>query len=205
MLSCETELRLAWLSITIVAVLLVVLTAVSWVMWVYGEARPLMWVPVAILEWSFTGAMVSILFETASRKRIHRVGLELYIWIIAKPILGLLLGSLVFFTGLAGATLLGVSPLGMSFSNGRNSWEAALWLNSVAFLVGCTDSLSVSRISHYVRRKPIAVASRENAKEYQRRPLRRPVRRVQRLLYSPPESIQLAERQVKQHVTSAQG
>ena len=203
-LSCEIALRLTWLGITVVAVLLLALSGVSWVMWVHGATNPMMWVPVALLEWSFTGAMLSILFELANWKQIHRIGLELYIWISAKPLLGLLMGSLVFFTALAGVMLLGGGELQSSTIGGRNSWEAALWLNSIAFFVGFTDPLSISRISRYVRRNQRAIDGGK-ANEYQQRALRRPVNRERRVLCPPPEGLSVAKRRMKESATTAGG
>ena len=79
------------LTMTVATVLLLTLAVVSWKIWSPsgGENVIIMWVPIAILEWSFAGAMVSVLFRLAYRRGIHAVNLELYTWVVAKPFIGL--------------------------------------------------------------------------------------------------------------------
>lgn len=150
-LSRESEKRLLWLTVVFAAVLLLVLAAVSVVIWPRNpEGKPIwdsakntiiMFIPVPILEWSFAGAMVSVLFRLAYRKRISRVGLELYTWAIAKPVIGLFTGALVYFLALAGAKLF------------DGSLRDVLWLNVVAFVGGFSDDLSIGLIKRFVRRR----------------------------------------------------
>jgi hypothetical protein len=149
-ISREDEKGLLRLTIVVAGVLLLVLGGVSSVLWYKAPRNPIiMFVPVAILEWSFTGAMVSVLYRLAYRKRIHHVGLELYIWAIAKPLIGLFTGSLVYFVALAGAKLLYMSP--GPLPNAPEELSNALWLNAVAFVGGFSDQLSLGFISRFVR------------------------------------------------------
>lgn len=150
----ESEKRLLWLTVIVAAVLLLVLAAVSYLIWPRDANGALiwkaedgiiiMWVPIAILEWAFAGAMVSVLYRLAYRKSIQRVDLELYTWAIAKPIIGLFMGALVYFLALAGAKLLDGSP---------EALKKALWLNVVAFVGGFSDELSIGLINRFVRRR----------------------------------------------------
>ena len=153
-LSPESEKRLLWLTVIVGAVLLLVLAEVSYLIWPRDANGALiwkpekgiiiMWVPIAILEWAFAGAMVSVLYRLAYRRRIQRVDWELYTWAIAKPIIGLFMGALVYFLALAGAKLLDGPP---------EALENALWLNVIAFVGGFSDELSVGLINRFVRRR----------------------------------------------------
>lgn len=150
----DSEKRLLWLTVIVGAVLLLVLAAVSYLIWPHdANGRPIwkpeegiiiMWVPIAILEWAFAGAMVSVLYRLAYRTKIQRVDLELYTWTIAKPIIGLFMGALVYFLALAGAKLLDGPPWAL---------ENALWLNVIAFVGGFSDELSVGLLNRFVRRR----------------------------------------------------
>lgn len=151
----ENEKRLLRLTVIAGAVLLLVLGGVSYLIWPRDDAtgaliwKPekgiiIMWVPIAILEWAFAGAMVSVLYRLAYRKRIQRVDLELYTWVVAKPIIGLFMGALVYFLALAGAKLLDGPP---------EALKNALWLNVIAFVGGFSDELSVGLINRFVRRR----------------------------------------------------
>ena len=151
-LSVEGERRLLRLTIVVAAVLVIVLAAVSFAIWPRNDKGALEWksgqnfaimfVPISILEWSFAGAMVSVLYRLAYRKRIRQVGFELYTWAVAKPVIGLFMGGLVYFVALAGARLL---------ESSSNALADALWLNVAAFVGGFSDELSVGVINRFVR------------------------------------------------------
>jgi hypothetical protein len=57
------EKRLFWLTAIVAATQLLVLTAVSIVLWRFNGNPTIMFVPAAILEWSFAGAVVSVLYR----------------------------------------------------------------------------------------------------------------------------------------------
>lgn len=141
-LSPAEEKALLRLTIIFVVLLVVVLTAVSIVIW--NQNPLIMWVPAAILEWAFAGGMVAVLYRLAYRKEIRTVGMELYTWSIARPIIGLFMGSLVYFLALAGGKLLDTPPKAL---------EKALWLNVVAFVGGFSDELSLGLIKQFVKRR----------------------------------------------------
>jgi hypothetical protein len=153
----QDDKRLFWLTILVAVVLVLTLAAVTYAIWprIDGELKPLqpgedlfiMWVPIAILQWSFTGAMVSVLYRLAYRKRIHAVDLELYTQVVAKPFIGLFMGACVYFLALAGVKLLAQAPL--PTANGLPTQPLllrdALWLNVIAFVGGFSDELSITR------------------------------------------------------------
>lgn len=141
-LSATEEKKLFWLTLIYIIALLAVLALVSWLIW--GKDSIIMWVPVAILQWSFAGGMVAVLYRLAYRKEIRTVGLELYIWVIAKPIIGLFMGALVYFIALAGGKLLDAS---------MEAIKDELWLNVIAFVGGFSDDLSVGLVKRFVDRR----------------------------------------------------
>ena len=142
-LSAAEEKKLLWLTVIYIIVLFSLLALISWLTWGQG-AIIIMWVPVAILQWSFAGGMVAVLYRLAYRKEVLTVGLELYVWAIAKPIIGLFMGSLVYFIALAGGKLLNASTEAI-----RNE----LWLNVIAFVGGFSDDLSVGLVKRFVNRR----------------------------------------------------
>jgi hypothetical protein len=153
-LSPSDEKRLLWITVIVALVFILILTTVSFAIWPYDDDgrrhwRPergvwIMFVPVNIFEWAFAGAMVSVLYRLAYRRRLQRVGLELYTWIVAKPFIGAFMGSLVYFVALAAAKLLEAQP---------EALNKALWLNVVAFVGGFSDELSIGLIRKFVARR----------------------------------------------------
>jgi hypothetical protein len=73
------------------------------------------------------------------------------VWAVAKPFIGLFLGSLIYFVALAGARLLSLSP--DAPTNAPIDLRNALWLNAVAFMGGFSDQFSLRVINRLVRRR----------------------------------------------------
>jgi peptidoglycan/LPS O-acetylase OafA/YrhL len=136
------EKRYFWLTILYVLLLLSAIVIVSLVVW----DKPtyfIMYVPVPILEWAFVGGMLAVLYRLAYRKKLWNSSLGLYTWIIAKPILGLFMGALVYFVALGGGILLGAPPDALR-------GEQIYWLSVVAFFGGFSDELSLGVIRRIV-------------------------------------------------------
>ena len=147
----DAEKRLFWLTITFAVILLTVLAAISVV--IYDRTNIfIMWVPIAILEWAFAGAIVSVLYRLAYRKNLTSVGLPLYTWLVAKPLIGLFTGALVYFVALAGAKLLD-GHLPTSPNDPPEEFTKVLWLNVVAFVGGFSDELSIGLIKGFFSRQ----------------------------------------------------
>lgn len=166
-LTPEAERRVFWLTLGVAVALLVTLTAVSLALWprengelVWPVASPIvMWVPIPILEWAFAGGMVAVLYRLAMRRDLPPSRLGLYTWVVAKPIVGLFMGSLVYFLALAAAKLLDGDPAALA---------GALWLNVVAFVGGFSEDLSVGLIQRFVRRR-LGEDAREEKSDGERR------------------------------------
>jgi hypothetical protein len=183
-LTSADERHLFVLTIVVAIALLLTLGVVSCVLWLRPGQNPIiMWVPIAILEWSFAGAMVSVLFRLAYRRRIHAVNFELYTWMVAKPFIGLFTGACVYFLALAGAKLLAqpIPPDAIATLLARaapSSLEeikelltrpavdqnALMWLNVIAFVGGFSDELSIGVITRFVHNRLGARAGDEEGR-----------------------------------------
>lgn len=136
------EKKFFWLTIIYVVVLLLIVGIVSVLLW--NKPDPIiMYVPVPILEWAFVGSMVGVLYRLAYRKKVWDSHLGLYTWVIAKPIIGLVMGALVYFLALGGGKLLGAPADALK-------GEQVYWLNVIAFIGGFSDKLSIGLINGIV-------------------------------------------------------
>lgn len=136
------EKKFFWLTIVYVFLLVLVVGIVSVLIWDKPDYF-IMYVPVSILEWSFVGGIVAVLYRLAYRKKIWDSDLGLYTWIIAKPIIGLVMGALVYFLALGGGKLLGAPDDALR-------GEQIHWLNAIAFIGGFSDELSIGLINRLV-------------------------------------------------------
>ncbi len=141
-ISLAEEKKFFWLTIVYVVVLLTIVAIVSFLLW--NKTDPvIMYVPVPILEWAFVGSMIAVLYRLTYRKKVWDSNLGLYTWVIAKPIIGLVMGALVYFLALGGGDLLGAAP-------GALKGEQIYWLNVIAFIGGFSDDLSIGLINRIV-------------------------------------------------------
>ena len=133
--------KLFWITVGYVAALLIIMGVLSYLLWNRGTYT-IAWVPVAVLEWSFLGGMTAVLYRIAYRQNIR--GIRLYCWIIAKPIIGLIMGSVIYFVALGGGRLLGANLLN---EDGQiKDLNTILWVNALAFIGGFSDRFSVDLI-----------------------------------------------------------
>lgn len=119
-----------WIVICYVIILLLVLVVVSIVIW----NRPdffIAYAPVPILEWGFAGGMLAVIHRLASGRYLSVN--RLYPWIVARPIIGMFMGGVIYFIALAGGILTN-APLTSEGQLPRN-----LWLNAVAFIAAFND------------------------------------------------------------------
>ncbi len=136
----ETK-RIIGIAAIYVAILLLVVSGVSIAVW--GRPDPVIaYVPVPILEWSFIGGTVAVLYRLAFKE--NKMDTQLYLWAIAKPIIGLAMGALVYFIALGGSILLG-NPLGNDLPN-----NTIYWLCALAFIGGFSDRFAVEAMDRFV-------------------------------------------------------
>ncbi len=103
-ISSENEQKkLLWIAIGYVVLLIAVMAVLSYVLW--DRTDPIIaYVPVPILQWSFIGGVIAVLYRMAYRQ--NTPGVSLYIWVVAKPIIGIAMGALIYFLVLSGMFVL---------------------------------------------------------------------------------------------------
>jgi hypothetical protein len=87
--------------------------------------------------------MVAVIYRLAYRKKVWTSRIGLYTWVIAKPIIGLFMGALVYFLALGGGKLLGAPSDALQ-------GERVYWLSVVAFIGGFSDELSLGLVRRIV-------------------------------------------------------
>jgi len=136
----DEQKKLLILAILFDIVLLLIMGSLTYVVW----GKPdyiIMYVPVPILQWSFAGGMIAVLYRLAYQR--NTPGIRLYIWAVAKPIIGLFMGALVYFIALGGGLLLSAQLKDQQLQNIH-------WLNALAFIGGFSDQFSIGLISRLV-------------------------------------------------------
>ena len=110
-------------------VLLLILGAVAYITW--GKPDPQLWyVPVPILMWAFVGGMVGVLYQIAFKKDLNP---RFYTWLVSKPIVGMIMGAIVYFLAVGGELTL----------NGNTEIANIQVLCVLAFLGGFSDRYSI--------------------------------------------------------------
>jgi peptidoglycan/LPS O-acetylase OafA/YrhL len=134
--------RMMWVALSYSAVLLLLIAGISYLVWDKPDPR-VMYVPVPILVWAFAGGMVGVLYQLAFRKG---QAIRLYTWLIAKPVIGMVMGGIVYFLAVSGELAL----------NGKTDISNMELLNVLAFLGGFSDRYSVDLLDRVDRRTGFA-------------------------------------------------
>lgn len=158
-ITTSEERKPLWIVICYIVILLLVLVVISIAIW----NRPdffIAYVPVPILEWGFAGGMLAVIHRLASG-RYSSVN-RLYTWIVARPIIGLFMGGVIYFIALAGG-ILTHAPL----KDGQ--LPDNLWLNAIAFIAAFNDRFAeavIGRItSRFVRQPEEKTAAKEDSED----------------------------------------
>lgn len=109
--------------------------------WIYitfnQDDWTLMGVPQIILEWALVGAIAGALFRLSSYPRLSTSEkAELYIWILAKPFVGVALGAVIYFLAVGGVLVL----------NGKPEVHHMELLSALAFLAAFSDKFAFSML-----------------------------------------------------------
>lgn len=112
--------------------LLISLGVLSYFLWDVPDPK-IMYVPVPILQWAFVGGIVSVLYKLAFDRTHCPKSDALYAWIVAKPVVGIVMGALVYFIAVSGELAL----------NGKTQINNIQFLNIIAFLGGFSDRFSL--------------------------------------------------------------
>jgi hypothetical protein len=143
--TAEEQRKIFWITVLYVVILLFIMGMITIGLW----GRPnfiIAYVPVYILEWSFIGGMVGVMYRLAYRRNTPDI--RFYTWIVAKPIIGLIMGALIYFLAVGGGQLLGAPPLNDPNANQPNN--QIMWLNALAFIGGFSDRFSIELINRII-------------------------------------------------------
>ncbi len=145
--------RLIWIAIIYNIILLGIMGIASIALWNYPHHGPIIiaYVPVEILEWSFMGGMVAVLYHLAYKQKNLKI--EFAAWIIAKPIIGLVMGGVVYFIALGAGVLLGGinQSINQDYINQNFLPQSTVYLLcAFAFIAGFSDRFSTDLINMLV-------------------------------------------------------
>lgn len=133
--------------------LVISLGVLSYILWDRPDPK-IMYVPVPILQWGFVGGVVSVLYRLAF-DRSHRPESDaLYPWIVAKPVVGIVMGAIVYFIALSGELAL----------NGKTEINNIAFLNILAFLGGFSDRFSLDLLEKIAGRVSKGKSEQESNK-----------------------------------------
>lgn len=135
----KEDRTLFWIVIGYSIGLILVIAGLSYLLWNRSDPR-IVYVPVSILEWGFIGGMVGVLYRLSFKQHRHRNESQLYRWIIAKPIVAIVMGAIVYFLAVSGELAL----------NGSTQINNIEFLNVIAFLGGFSDRFSIDLLNRIV-------------------------------------------------------
>lgn len=129
------EMRFFRTAVACEFVLVIIIAAVSVLIW--NRTYYIMFVPVSILEWGFVGGVTGVLFRVAYPQNAAAVPVRFTTWVVAKPVVGMVMGGLVYFLAVSGQ---------MALNGGRGVGSNEL-LNVIAFFGGFSDRFGIELIN----------------------------------------------------------
>jgi peptidoglycan/LPS O-acetylase OafA/YrhL len=144
----KDDKSLVWIAAGYSMVLLLIMGGVAYYLW--DKPDPQIWyVPVPILMWAFIGGMVGVLYQLAFGQGLNP---RFYTWLVAKPVVGLVMGAIVYFLAVGGELTL----------NGKTQIENIQILSVLAFLGGFSDRYSVGLLDRITGRSAIRKEHRKD-------------------------------------------
>lgn len=130
----ETQIKNIIISAIYILILIFVDSGV--LIMVFSRSDPtIAYVPSPILEWAFTGGIIGVLYRLTSNN------IENYVWAITKPVIGLVMGGVVYFIALGGGILIGLPQDGILPKN------TIYLLCAFAFVAGFSEKFSIDLIN----------------------------------------------------------
>jgi hypothetical protein len=120
---------------------------------------PIIGVPVSVLVWAGIGSLAAILYRFYTQE-IGRMNQELR-WLIARPIIGIIMGSISYLGILSGLLILSATD-----GKAGSVRDEVVWL--LAFLGGFSDRFFESVISALLARVPISSQPSEAQSDHSR-------------------------------------
>ena len=132
------SLKLFWITLTYTTIFLVIITIGTYLLWDQPNFS-IAYVPIDVLEWAFIGGMIGVLYRLA----YHPHALEkanFTAWIVAKPVIGVVMGGLIYYLAVSGSI----------FLNGSSTIKNTELLDVIAFIGGFSDKLTISLINKII-------------------------------------------------------
>jgi hypothetical protein len=134
------EKRLSIVVPILVAVYTIAISAVLFVgssYWASNAEIPIVGIPVSVLMWAALGSLAAILYRFYTRQR-GSVSKEIR-WLIARPIIGIIMGALTYLAVLSGLLIFGTTmgTMGAGTTNSAAARPQLLWI--LAFFGGFSD------------------------------------------------------------------
>jgi hypothetical protein len=154
----EGELRAQrnwrYLSILVIIVYVAVLAVIA----IFTDAErtnvkvPVFGIPLSVMVWGATGSLAAILYKFYTEEKRVRFDLE-FRWLIARPVIGIIMGAVVYLALAAGLMLIAPNPASNTKGTDIATSVARLevyWV--VAFLAGFSDKFYIKIIDLLVER-----------------------------------------------------
>ena len=132
------ENRLRWFVPTLVIIYIAIVVAIiifGYSIWSSNSEIPVLGIPYSIMVWSAVGSIAAILYRFYA-KEPTRITKEIR-WLIARPIIGIIMGSVGYLAIMSGLLIFGAST-GVE-ANPMDARPQLLWL--LAFLGGFSDKV----------------------------------------------------------------
>lgn len=143
----ESKSRWAVLSITLV--LLLVVALLGYLLrdsWTPSMTIPVISIPVSVIVWSFIGGVAAMLQAFVGSRKEYLSKPTTYEWLLWRPIVGVLMGSVVYLAIAAGLVVFGQGNFS-SLANTNNPYF--MWM--LAFLGGFSDKFAIAIFDNVVR------------------------------------------------------
>ncbi len=134
-----------WITFVTVLFFLAVMSGLTYILW-NKPVFTIAYVPVDVIEWGFIGGIIAILYRISYKQEDANSTLNFPSWLIAKPIIGMVMGALVYFLAVSGQL----------FLNGKPEIAHTEFLNVLAFFGGFSDTLSLNLLNKLFSSKTTA-------------------------------------------------
>ena len=146
----QGEKRLSWIVPAIVLAYIATIVAIilfARQAWTSTTEIPIIGVPASVLLWAAIGSLAAILYRFYTRQR-GRITREIR-WLIARPVIGILMGALSYLAIVSGLFIFGAA-MGAANPGATAARPQLLWM--LAFLGGFSDKVFEAVVNAVVSR-----------------------------------------------------
>lgn len=134
----QRDRRQRWIVLGVAAFLLLLVALLGFTLrdfWTPDMSVPVVGLPISIIIWSFIGGVAAMLQAFVDSKKTKPISIN-YEWLLWRPIVGMIMGCVVYLAISAGLVVLGSDDIS-NLSNARNQFF--LW--ALAFMGGFSDKI----------------------------------------------------------------